>query len=72
MANDCAKHAGKSNETRRLYLDEIMWGLPENQSGAGRHKCTYCSYEQGYKDGLHHAANALRKMLLRESEISLE
>lgn len=27
--------------------------LPEDQGGAGRHRCAACAYEKGYEDGLH-------------------
>lgn len=26
--------------------------LPEDQGGAGRHRCAACAYEKGYADGL--------------------
>ena len=48
--NDCPRHSGKSNEEARRSMDAIMDQLPWNQSGAGRHKCPYCAYEQGLKD----------------------
>ena len=63
MANDCRRHAGKHNEFQRRKLDEIMRTLPENQSGVGRHKCTYCAYEQGYADGLKRAGSKLKVLL---------
>ncbi|MCY3833797.1 MAG: hypothetical protein OXG85_12330 [Chloroflexi bacterium] len=63
MANDCSIHAGQHNEFQRRKLDEIMGKLPENQSGGGRHKCTYCAYEQGYADGIKSAGNKLKELL---------
>lgn len=63
MANDCPKHSGKHNEFRRRKLDEFMTTLPENQSGGGRHKCTYCAYEQGYSDGISRAGYRLKELL---------
>jgi len=30
----------------------IFTQLPDDQGGAGRHKCSGCAYEQGYKAGL--------------------
>ena len=30
----------------------IFRNLPEDQGGAGRHRCAGCAYEKGYKDGL--------------------
>ena len=52
VSPDCAEHSGKSNNHNRRLLDGIMLNLPANQSGAGRHKCAYCAYLEGYKDGL--------------------
>jgi len=63
MANDCPKHAGQHNEFQRIKFDEIMRALPENQSGGGRHKCTYCAYEQGFADGLKRTEYRLKKLL---------
>ena len=48
-AGDCPIHAGKGNSENRLPLDPTMKILAENQSGAGRHKCPYCAYENGYE-----------------------
>ena len=48
---DCPKHSGKQNVQARKPLDDIMYELPNNQSGAGRHKCPYCAYEAGFKAG---------------------
>lgn len=67
MANDCAQHAGQRNAHRRRKLDDIMRSLPENQAGGGRHTCCYCAYEIGFADGISHAGEALRKLLLREA-----
>ncbi|MCY4021441.1 MAG: hypothetical protein OXG39_18690 [Chloroflexi bacterium] len=70
MAFDCPQHAGKRNEYSRLKLDDLMKSLHKNQSGAGRHKCPYCAYEQGYKRGVEHgrnqAANKIRDFILHE------
>ena len=55
---DCAEHSGKSNGHNREPLDEIMTTLPANQSGSGRHKCTYCAYSAGYRDGLAEIGNS--------------
>lgn len=66
MANDCARHAGIRNEIYRRKLDEMMKILPENQSGAGRHKCAYCAWERGFDEGYRHglrvAADALQTL----------
>ncbi|MCY3877602.1 MAG: MutH/Sau3AI family endonuclease [Rhodobacteraceae bacterium] len=50
--SDCRLHAGKDNAPNRFELDALMRGLPNNQSGAGRHKCVYCAYKAGYRLGL--------------------
>lgn len=50
--DDCSKHAGQYNDRRRIPHDNVMRGLPENQSGEGRHKCPYCAYEQGIEQGV--------------------
>lgn len=62
--NTCKIHGGRDNLSRE-EIDHIMCRLPPNQSGAGRHKCPYCAYEQGFSAGVQHAADALREMLLR-------
>ena len=49
---DCPTHAGKRNAHIREDLDDCMRSLPLNQSGEGRHKCPYCAYEAGYRDGM--------------------
>ena len=51
MADDCEQHRGTEAETSP-HLDQILEELPENQSGAGRHKCAYCAYEAGILAGL--------------------
>ena len=56
-SDDCAIHAGIINKDRRLILDGVCRELPRNQSGAGRHKCVYCAYEEGYKAGIEAAQN---------------
>lgn len=33
-------------------IQDIMESLPEDQGGAGRHKCAACAYERGYDDGI--------------------
>lgn len=37
----------KEHRYNDLYLH-----LPEDQGGAGRHRCAGCAYEKGYEDGL--------------------
>ncbi len=45
---DCSEHAGQGNRANRTSIDDCMARLPDNQSGAGRHKCPYCAYAHGY------------------------
>ena len=45
---DCPRHAGHENSGNRVRMEEMMARLPENQGGAGRHKCPYCAFEQAY------------------------
>ncbi len=45
---DCPRHAGQQNSGNREHLDGQMMLLPMNQAGLGRHKCSYCAYEQAY------------------------
>ncbi len=49
---DCPIHAGAANVGNRAPLDSRIASLPANQSGAGRHKCPYCAYQQGYRQAL--------------------
>ena len=60
MANYCAIHSGEHNNTKRSKLEQIMTELPENQSGRGRHKCPYCAYERGLRDGYRKAIQVLK------------
>ena len=57
-SSDCAEHSGKSNNHNRKPLDAIMAMLPATQSGNGRHRCTYCAYLEGYRDGLAEIGNS--------------
>ena len=36
-----------------LRYDARFEYLPEDQGGAGRHRCAGCAYQKGYEDGLH-------------------
>lgn len=38
-------------EKKHRY-DTRFENLPEDQGGAGRHRCAGCAYEKGYEDGL--------------------
>ena len=56
---DCPVHAGQANEPNRALAEDLMRHLPANQSGAGRHKCPYCAYEEGYRQALADASTAV-------------
>ena len=62
MADNCEKHRGQDAETSP-HLDHIMDKLPENQSGAGRHKCVYCAYEAGLEAGRQRERHRIAKFL---------
>lgn len=36
---------------KHRYETEFQ-NLPDDQGGAGRHKCAGCAYDRGYEDGL--------------------
>ena len=55
----CPVHAGQENGNNREPLEDYMARLPENQSGAGRHRCPYCAYEQGYRQALVDVSSAV-------------
>lgn len=38
--------------TKDHRYNELFHNLPEDQGGAGRHRCAGCAYEKGYADGL--------------------
>lgn len=52
VKGDCFEHSGRLQIQNRRQLDDLMETLPNNQSGKGRHKCPYCAYQAGYKEGL--------------------
>ena len=62
-SNDCPRHAGEMNLSRRKNLDAVCRDLPNNQSGVGRHKCVYCAYEEGYRAGLKVAIDSINREL---------
>ena len=72
QAVSCEKH-GKGKEDARRHIEILISSLPKGQAGEARHRCPYCIYEKGFADGLQHAADALREMLLlaaRMDEVS--
>ena len=66
MNEDCPKHHGQWNESRRQPYDDIMRALPRNQSGEqsgeqlARHACAICAYELGWKDAQEAIAELVR------------
>jgi len=58
---DCLKH-GEANSHNRDPLEPLMTRLPDNQGGAGRHKCPYCAYEEGYRQAIADAESAIAKL----------
>ena len=36
---------------KRNRIDSVVRNLHEDQSGGGRHKCSYCAYEKGFEEG---------------------
>ena len=45
----CPRHGGSGVIDQGI--EDLMGKLPESQGGAGRHKCPYCSYLTGLRDG---------------------
>lgn len=39
----------------------VLRALPKSQAGGGRHKCTNCAYQNGYKDGLSAQRGEIKK-----------
>ncbi len=39
-----------------------MRTLPDNQGGAGRHKCPYCAYQLGYEQAKRDMADRLTEL----------
>lgn len=62
MANKCEKHFGEGSRIEP-DMDRIMENLPLSQAGAGRHKCTYCAYEEGYKKGRRDGRERVRRFI---------
>ena len=60
--SNCPRHGGQVNEPNRAPVDDRIKLLPVNQSGAGRHKCPYCAYEEGYRQALVHAPPAAARL----------
>ena len=60
---DCPEHSGRDGESARASLDSEMAVLPFNQAGEGRHKCAYCAFEAGRRQGLREARQEIAKML---------
>ena len=60
---DCPKHSGRSGEDARASLDSEMRNLPYNQAGEGRHKCAYCAFEAGLRQGRREAKKEITERL---------
>lgn len=48
---DCPIHNGQSSEDVQATLEIEMGNLPDSQAGAARHKCAYCAYVAGLRQG---------------------
>lgn len=48
----CPKHSGDENQHKRDRLRSVMEALNESQAAEGRHKCSYCAYEEGYRQAV--------------------
>ena len=62
MAEDCDRHRGPFAETDPI-VTRVLEGLPENQSGAARHRCAYCAYECGVERGRELERHRIAKLL---------
>ena len=62
MANDCLKHAGANSGSARAHLEQKLSELDECQAGAGRHKCAYCAFELGQKEGYEQAKREIQAL----------
>lgn len=64
----CPHHRGKSNEHKRDQIRAKIELLPKYEgSNWCRHKCPFCAYEEGYKEGIEAgkrlAAKRLEKLI---------
>lgn len=57
--SNCERHGGQNI---RPDLDRVMRQLPESQAGDGRHRCTYCAYQEGYRQALDDVRDQLRRL----------
>ena len=48
----CPEHGGDDNQHKRDRLRSVMEALNESQAAEGRHKCSYCAYEEGYNQSV--------------------
>lgn len=48
----CPEHGGDDNQHKRDRLRSVMEALNESQAAEGRHKCSYCAYEEGYNQAV--------------------
>ena len=48
-------------------IARVEWGhILESQANQWRHKCAACAYDQGYRDAMADAAEAMARMFARE------
>ena len=57
---------GYAARREREKLDEKIKPLPLNQAGEGKHKCVYCAYEAGYKNGREDMKRQLKKRVIEQ------
>ena len=48
----CPEHGGDENQHKRDRLRSVMEALNESQAAEARHKCSYCAYEEGYRQAV--------------------
>lgn len=62
-----AKTDCEASEEMKAALDKKIKKLHPNQAPPGRHKCVYCAYEEGYKDGYKRAQQDLLRNLFKNA-----
>ena len=55
------KYSCPLGREKRNRIDSIVRDLHEDQSGGGRHKCSYCAYEKGFEAGYERAKKEAAK-----------
>ena len=49
------------SKENRINIDSVVKKLHEDQSGGARHRCCYCAYELGVKEGYERAKKEAAK-----------